>query len=429
MLESDPETAEKVNASEPHPKKWSGFFLRLMKSIQAYFFASPTLGGEPQESIIEDRLSGFFTEMQLDKEMHKPQYDWKTHSLIADPSNDASINDLNEKPEKGLVLYDPGGRDLGRLDDGSLAPTPNLEDDYLYREWMGLTRRLPILPDRSADQENPQSDPEPRQFFSFQVTPEVPEEQSEPENSTERSSPFIFASDRTPNSALEMRDLLLDTIEDDGDESDEGGNSREHKDSRRDGGWGTLEILLTIFTILLIAGIAFVFIYSRNKPAVPVATDIAPTPVLLESTPTSIITQEVPPESIALQATRSGVEVFPVEILVSPDVSFKLSMSTIVNGEWKPNGPEWLDGTEVNRIVTIPWSPDLEKLVTSLKPGDPIKVVFNNQGQITYIIQLIDKVPVGQSGLFDASQPSLLVILYAQDSLERWVITSYPESK
>jgi hypothetical protein len=106
--------------------------------------------------------------------------------------------------------------------------------------------------------------------------------------------------------------------------------------------------------------------------------------------------------------------------------SFDLGRGYLTNGRWKPAGPEWLDGTEVCRWVALPWSAQLEAVVRTLNPKDPIELSMSNNDRLVYEVYSIRELTPEEMQKLDSSSPCLLLILTRSDSERRWVVTALP---
>ncbi len=106
--------------------------------------------------------------------------------------------------------------------------------------------------------------------------------------------------------------------------------------------------------------------------------------------------------------------------------SFDLGRGYLTNGRWDPRGPEWLDGTEVCRWVALPWSTQLEAVVRTLNPKDPIELSMSNNDRLVYEVYSIRELTPEEMRKLDSSSPCLLLILTRSDSERRWVVTALP---
>jgi hypothetical protein len=106
--------------------------------------------------------------------------------------------------------------------------------------------------------------------------------------------------------------------------------------------------------------------------------------------------------------------------------SFKLAKGSLVDGEWNPRGAEWLQGTEVCRWVALPWSRQLEAVVRTLNPKDPIELVMSNQDKLVYEVYSLRQMSAEEMQALDSNSPCLLIVLAEADTEKRWVLTALP---
>ncbi len=130
------------------------------------------------------------------------------------------------------------------------------------------------------------------------------------------------------------------------------------------------------------------------------------------TTPTELVPTASPP--------------IPVQIRLPGGWAFVLTKGSVVNGKWMPNGPEWLEGTEICKWVSLPSSEQLEAVFKTLKPGDRIELVMTNYDHWLYRVRSIDEVTANQMTSLDKNYPSLLLILTRKDSDTRLVILAVP---
>ncbi len=103
-----------------------------------------------------------------------------------------------------------------------------------------------------------------------------------------------------------------------------------------------------------------------------------------------------------------------------------LGKGAIKDGEWNPQGPEWLEGTEICRWVAIPWSRQLEAVVRTLTQKDSLELVMSNNDKLTYSVYSIKEMTLAEMQKLDSNSPCLLLVLAKQDSDTRWVVTALP---
>jgi hypothetical protein len=115
---------------------------------------------------------------------------------------------------------------------------------------------------------------------------------------------------------------------------------------------------------------------------------------------------------------------YPTGLTLPGGWHFALTKSTIAGGEWKPAGGEWLEGTELRRVVALPWNRQTEAVVQTFQTGDVVEITLSNDATVRYRVTAIERVPVDQVRVYTDIRPSLAVILYREDSDERWVVIS-----
>lgn len=118
---------------------------------------------------------------------------------------------------------------------------------------------------------------------------------------------------------------------------------------------------------------------------------------------------------------------YPAAVSLPGGWSFQLGKGTLLqNGEWNPRGAEWLEGTEVCRWVSLPWSLQLEAVIRTLHPKDPIDLVMSNNDKLVYQVYSVKQFTPEELQKIDSNSPCLLIILTQPDAEKRWVLTSVP---
>ena len=117
---------------------------------------------------------------------------------------------------------------------------------------------------------------------------------------------------------------------------------------------------------------------------------------------------------------------YPVAVSLPGGWSFNLGRGALQGGNWEPKGAEWLEGTEVCRWVSLPWNVQLEAVIRTLNPRDPVELVISNNDKLTYGVYSVREMTLEEIHEVDASTPCLLVILTGADTEERWVLTAIP---
>lgn len=117
---------------------------------------------------------------------------------------------------------------------------------------------------------------------------------------------------------------------------------------------------------------------------------------------------------------------YPTAVSLPGGWSFNLGRGTLVDGNWNPAGAEWLQGTEVCRWVALPWSRQLEAVIRTLNPDDPIELGMSNNDLLTYNVYSIRQMSPQEMQELDSNTPCLLIVLAEPESDTRWVLTALP---
>jgi hypothetical protein len=87
---------------------------------------------------------------------------------------------------------------------------------------------------------------------------------------------------------------------------------------------------------------------------------------------------------------------------------FVVSAGEVKDGQWIPDGPQWLKGTEVRRVFAIPYASLAD---AQIQPGDPIYVRTRGGQVITYRVRDVVRLLANQIESFVSLRPSLVVAL------------------
>src|SRR5690606_5154619 len=99
-----------------------------------------------------------------------------------------------------------------------------------------------------------------------------------------------------------------------------------------------------------------------------------------------------------------------------------LQKGQLTDGNWDPTSAEWLDGTELRRVVAIPWNRQSEAVIRSLLPGDEMLLHMSNNAVQTYTVRSVEQVNRSERDLLSGNDPSLLIVLVKPESEQRWVV-------
>jgi hypothetical protein len=117
---------------------------------------------------------------------------------------------------------------------------------------------------------------------------------------------------------------------------------------------------------------------------------------------------------------------YPTGVSLPGGWSFQLGRGALENGRWEPAGAEWLEGTEVCRWVSLPWSRQLEAVIRTLNPDDPIELTMSNNDELVYSVYSVQEMTAEEIQQLDSNTPCLLIILTQAGSEARWVLTALP---
>lgn len=115
---------------------------------------------------------------------------------------------------------------------------------------------------------------------------------------------------------------------------------------------------------------------------------------------------------------------YPTGLTLPGGWQFQLGRSTMRNTIWTPVQGEWLEGTEVRRVVALPWNRQTEAVVRSFQAGDEVELQLSNADLLRYTVEWVEQVPVEDTTIYTGNTPSLVIILYdgEEEAAERWVV-------
>lgn len=131
---------------------------------------------------------------------------------------------------------------------------------------------------------------------------------------------------------------------------------------------------------------------------------------------------------ITLPATPIPSEApYPVGLEMTGGWFYDIQRSTILNNQWQPQGAEWLDGSQVRRVVALPWNRQSEAVVQTLARGDQINLVFSNNDLMPFLVRSVQRLEKSDTALFSENKPGLVIFLYGEESEQRWVVLALPK--
>ncbi len=158
--------------------------------------------------------------------------------------------------------------------------------------------------------------------------------------------------------------------------------------------------LLGLVVVLIVVAISVGFIQRiQAAPTIPIQTK--------------------EPETVLVVNNESFI---PVSLELPGGWFFDLSMGEVVDGRWQPKGAEWLAGTELRRVIALPWSSYLEAYIKALQPGDTIKIYMDNEQSLVYKVDRVEQVRADEKDILSGNDLSMIIILSQPESSSRWVV-------
>ncbi len=114
----------------------------------------------------------------------------------------------------------------------------------------------------------------------------------------------------------------------------------------------------------------------------------------------------------AIPAPVSGEKPYPVKLILPGGWSFDLHSGVLgQGGKWSPVGAEWLAGTDLRRLISLPWNRQLDAVVRSFEDGDRFQLLMSNADLLEYSFQSMQEVGVDQTDALNDNSPGLVIIL------------------
>ena len=116
----------------------------------------------------------------------------------------------------------------------------------------------------------------------------------------------------------------------------------------------------------------------------------------------------------------------PVSISFA-NVAFTLGVAQLDEGEWRPAVAEWLPGTEVRRVVAVPYTLEVGNAVANLTYGSEITLRLLSGEVVVYRLVDIQRLQRHAIEVLNALTPSLVVILHGERAGQRWLLIAQAE--
>lgn len=160
--------------------------------------------------------------------------------------------------------------------------------------------------------------------------------------------------------------------------------------------------------ILLIFSIIIIVLFLMFKVAKP----------YFSSTPTVVATN-TPVPTFAIPE--------PYSLELPGGWTFQLEVSKVVYPDWKPTQAEWLKGTEICKLIALPWNIQIDAVYKTIVKGDVIKLTMDNKDQYPYMVnstKLITKDKLIE--LVNSNSPCMIIFLYKEGATNFQVLSTLP---
>jgi len=134
------------------------------------------------------------------------------------------------------------------------------------------------------------------------------------------------------------------------------------------------------------------------------------------------------PTPVPTAEPELGDIVRPTRLVLPGGWEFRLGQGRVTEGQWEPQGAEWLVGTEISRWVALPWTLQLEAVLRTLKSGDQLELEMSNFDVLVYNVYSIQEMTMDELLASDVTTPSLLIVLYNDEEADGtfWVVRAIP---
>lgn len=179
---------------------------------------------------------------------------------------------------------------------------------------------------------------------------------------------------------------------------------------------GGILLLLTAVALMLFLGLRGVLFKGEANPGMPLEVikltpTVSTSPLSPPSCETIISSGDVQvavPLPISLTV---GSEPFPVVAVIPPTSPFPP-----LQGGAEEEAAAWVCGTVVNYVLGLEPTPENEALLTSLRPGDEIKLRLSNGVELSFRFAERREVTANEAEVFEQFRPRLTLILEREDT-------------
>lgn len=162
----------------------------------------------------------------------------------------------------------------------------------------------------------------------------------------------------------------------------------------------------------------------------PTPTDLPPTatpvPTIQPTLPAPEIIIVTPTRFPALQINERGSVAGEGNDPASLEVAgfaYILTTGSVSNGLWEPRGAEWLQGTSLRRVITVPYDMELLQALFTMPAKEHIRLRLRSGEIVDYELAEVARVSQTEIEVLSAPFPSIAIILHSEEETDtRWVV-------
>ncbi len=145
--------------------------------------------------------------------------------------------------------------------------------------------------------------------------------------------------------------------------------------------------------------------------------------VTLTPTPEKIYPTATPYDLVLDSAGSPSGPNDPVSVAFA-SIAFSLKQAKLKDGEWLPAVAEWLPGTELRRVIAVPYTQEVGDAVGGMTYGDDITLRLRSGEVVKYRLTDILRLKRYEIECMNSLRPSIVVILHGERSGDRWVLVA-----
>lgn len=155
----------------------------------------------------------------------------------------------------------------------------------------------------------------------------------------------------------------------------------------------------------------------------PTATVMAsPTSTARPFVPSPIVKNTPTPTDFIINNERIPARSHDPASIEIAGLTYVLGTGQIQGGVWQPVAAEWLSGSDLRRVIAIPYDHDTVGTLTSIPLGAITKIRLRSGEIVEYKIAGTYRVQRQQIEILAEKKPSMVIVLSGEDSIERTII-------